>query len=84
VVVDDKIALVGDAMFGIFPGTVFPPFSADVGQMIDSWGKLPATNCRLFLPAHGTVSSRRLVLRNYEKWSARFKKKNDRGINREK
>ena len=61
VIVDDEIALVGDAMFGILPGSVFPPFAADVGQMIDSWGKLLATNCRLFLPVarHGQLAATR-------------------------
>lgn len=65
VIVDEEIALVGDAMFGVFPWSVFPPFAADAGLMVDSWGKLLATNCRLFLPAHGTANPRRLVQKNH-------------------
>ena len=67
VIVDNEIALVGDAMFGIFPGSVFPPFAEDPGQLIASWGRLLATKCRLFLPAHGSANSRRLVQKDYEK-----------------
>jgi glyoxylase-like metal-dependent hydrolase (beta-lactamase superfamily II) len=72
VIVDDEIALVGDAVFGIFPGSIFPPFASDVRLMVDSWGKLLDTGCRLFLPAHGTANSRRLVARELAKRRARF------------
>jgi glyoxylase-like metal-dependent hydrolase (beta-lactamase superfamily II) len=67
VIVDDEIALVGDAMFGVFPGSAFPPYALDAVQLIASWGKLLATRCRLFLPAHGSENSRHLVLRDYER-----------------
>jgi hydroxyacylglutathione hydrolase len=67
VIVDDEIALVGDAMFGIFPGSVFPPFAADAGQLVASWGSLLATTCRLFLPAHGTANSRALLQKDFDK-----------------
>jgi glyoxylase-like metal-dependent hydrolase (beta-lactamase superfamily II) len=77
VVVDDEIALVGDAMFGVFPGSVFPPFAADAGEMVKSWGKLLASKCRLFLPAHGSANPRRLVLKDYEKRNAHDRKKDD-------
>jgi glyoxylase-like metal-dependent hydrolase (beta-lactamase superfamily II) len=80
VIVDDEIALVGDAMFGIFPGSAFPPFASDARQMVESWGKLLATNCRLFLPAHGTANSRQLVVKDYHTRNARFKKKGYCGI----
>ena len=74
VIVDDEIALVGDAMFGIFPGSVFPPYAMDAGETVRSWEKLLATHCRLFLPAHGTANSRQLVLRDYEKRNSRMGK----------
>jgi glyoxylase-like metal-dependent hydrolase (beta-lactamase superfamily II) len=77
VIVDDEIALVGDAMFGIFPGSIFPPFAADDAQTVKSWGKLLATKCRLFLPAHGSANSRQLVLQDYRKRNARGHKKNE-------
>jgi hydroxyacylglutathione hydrolase len=67
IIVDEEIALVGDAMFGVFPWSAFPPFAGDARQMVESWGKLLATNCRLFLPAHGTADSRELVQKDYNK-----------------
>jgi glyoxylase-like metal-dependent hydrolase (beta-lactamase superfamily II) len=67
VIVDDEIALVGDAMFGIFPGSVFPPYAEDAGRLVESWGRLLATKCRLFLPVHGTANPRRLVERDFTK-----------------
>lgn len=67
VIVDDEVALVGDAMFGIFPGSVFPPFAGDARQMVESWGKLLATGCRLFLPSHGTADNRELLQKDYDK-----------------
>ncbi len=64
VIVDDEIALVGDAMFGVFPGSVFPPFACDAERLVASWGRLLDTGCRLFLPSHGSANSRRLVERD--------------------
>ena len=65
VIVDDEIALVGDALFGVLPGSAFPPFAMDAARLVESWGKLLATGCRLFLPAHGTAVSRALLERDY-------------------
>jgi hydroxyacylglutathione hydrolase len=67
IIVDDELALAGDSMFGIFPGSIFPPFADNEDEMISSWGMLLQTNCRLFLPSHGTSNSRELVLKNYKK-----------------
>jgi len=66
-IVDDEIALVGDAMFGVFKSSVFPPYAEDEDLMIRSWGKLLDTNCSLFLPAHGSGNSRLLVQNDYQK-----------------
>lgn len=71
VIVDDEIALVGDAMFGVFPGSVLPPYAVDAGELVRSWGKLLATKCRLFLPAHGSANPRQLAAKDYDKRSAR-------------
>lgn len=67
IIIDDEIALTGDAMFGVFPGSIFPPFADDIPEMIKSWGKLLRTKCRLFLPSHGTENSRELVEREFIK-----------------
>ncbi|MFW5860782.1 MAG: MBL fold metallo-hydrolase [Spirochaetota bacterium] len=64
-IVDNEIAIVGDAMFGIFPGKIFPPFANDVPAMIQSWKTLLDTGCSLFLPAHGRERSRKTVEREY-------------------
>ncbi len=61
VIIEDEIAIVGDAMVGIFPGSAFPPFAEDPRQLIISWGKLLDTGCSLFIPSHGSANSRTLV-----------------------
>jgi hydroxyacylglutathione hydrolase len=67
IVVDDEIALVGDTMFGIFRRSVFPPYADDPEEMVRSWGKLLETNCKVFLPSHGTANSRCLVQEDYNR-----------------
>lgn len=66
-IVDDEIALVGDAMFGVFKRSVFPPFAQDAAMMIQSWGRLLETKCSVFLPSHGTADSRQLVQKDYNR-----------------
>lgn len=65
IIVDGEIALVGDAIFGMIPGSVFPPFADDPGRMIASWGRLLDTGCSLFLPAHGSAKSRALLQKEF-------------------
>jgi hydroxyacylglutathione hydrolase len=65
-IIDDEIAIVGDTLFGVFKGSVFPPYAEYVDQMIKSWGKLLETKCTQFLPAHGTSNSRLLVQKCYD------------------
>lgn len=65
IIIEDEIALVGDAMFGVFSGSIFPPYAQDSQLMIQSWGKLLQTNCRLFIPSHGTANKRSLVENEY-------------------
>ena len=65
IIVDNEIAIVGDAMFGIFRNSIFPPFSDDIPQMVESWGKLLQTNCKLFLPGHGKEISRNRLEKQY-------------------
>lgn len=67
IIVDNEIALVGDAMFGVFKNSIFPPYAEDVSQMIKSWGKLLDTNCSVYLHSHGSANSRQLVLYEYQK-----------------
>lgn len=66
-IVDDELALVGDAMFGVFSWSIFPPFADDVPTMINSWDKLIKTGCETYLPGHGTENSKKLLIKQYEK-----------------
>lgn len=64
-VVDDEIALCGDTLFGVFPGSATPPWAWDHAMMVRSWGRLLETPCRLFLPSHGSQRLRDIVARQY-------------------
>ena len=71
VVIDNDVAIVGDAMFGVFRDSVFPPFGCDTGLMVASWKKLLDTGCEIYLPAHGFERRRDIVKRQYEKYAKR-------------
>lgn len=61
VIVDDELALVGDTLFGMFAGGIYPPF-ADAPQLLSqSWQKLLATPCHTFLPGHGSPRKRAML-----------------------
>lgn len=66
-IVDNEIAIVGDAMFGVFPNSVFPPFADDINELVTSWGKLIETGCALFLPSHGFERTAVTVTRQFRK-----------------
>jgi hydroxyacylglutathione hydrolase len=64
-VVDNEIAICGDAAFGVFPNRAMPPFADDIYDLIDSWGTLLETNCSLFLPGHGRPITRKTLEKEY-------------------
>jgi len=64
-VVDGEVAIVGDALFGLLPWSVFPPFGDDVPRLVESWRRLLDSGCRIYLPAHGSAVDRRRVARCY-------------------
>lgn len=68
-IIDNEIALVGDALFGVFRNSVLPPFADDFTPTIKSWGTLLASGCRTFLPGHGRPITRDLLQRELEKFS---------------
>jgi len=68
VVIDNEVAIVGDAIFGVLSGSVFPPFADDTRSMVESWKKLLDTGCGIYLPAHGWERSRHVVEGQYEKY----------------
>jgi glyoxylase-like metal-dependent hydrolase (beta-lactamase superfamily II) len=69
ILVDNEIAIVGDAMFGIFKKSIFPPYADDTAKMIESWGKLLHTDCQIFLPGHGRAVKRSLLQKEYDKYA---------------
>lgn len=66
-IVDDEIVMAGDALFGIFRGSIFPPFADDTKELVKSWGKLLDTGCSIFLPSHGFARNRELLEKVYKK-----------------
>ena len=75
VIVDNEIALVGDAMIGTYKNTIFPPFADDIQKMIKSWGRLLETECVTFLPGHGKEINRKLLQQEYNKYSLKLNPK---------
>lgn len=69
ILVDKEIALVGDTMFGIFPGSILPPFADDMHLLYKSWKKLLDTGCSSFLPGHGKKIDRKLLNSQIKKQS---------------
>jgi glyoxylase-like metal-dependent hydrolase (beta-lactamase superfamily II) len=74
VIIENHIAVVGDAMFGLIPGSIFPPFALNVPRLIQSWKTLLDTGCSVYLPAHGTENNRDRVQKQYKKCAARINK----------
>ena len=72
IIIDNEIALVGDAMVGMFRGSVFSPFADDIPEMVKSWKTLLDTNVSLFIPAHGTANNRDLLIKEYDKYKKKF------------
>ncbi|MEE4256766.1 MAG: MBL fold metallo-hydrolase [Bacteroidales bacterium] len=72
ILVDDEVALVGDAMFGVLKNSIFPPFADDIKMMIRSWGKLLDTACSTFLPGHGKAVGRERLQSQYEKYARKY------------
>ncbi|MGE0089658.1 MAG: MBL fold metallo-hydrolase [Bacteroidales bacterium] len=70
IIANSEIGIVGDTMFGIFRNLILPPFADNKYELIESWKKLLATNCNLFLPGHGKAITRELI----EKAFKSFKK----------
>lgn len=72
ILVENEIAIVGDLMFGIFLKSIFPPYADDTSEMIESWGKLLNTGCKIFLPGHGREIKRNHLEKEYKKYTQKF------------
>lgn len=68
IIIDNEIAIVGDAMFGVLKSSVFPPYAEQPEVMVRSWKRLLDTGCTLFIPAHGTANSKELLEKQYKKY----------------
>jgi hydroxyacylglutathione hydrolase len=60
-VLEDEVAIAGDTLFHVFPGSVMPPWAQDADAMIRSWGKLLESKSKVFLPGHGRPITRSLL-----------------------
>jgi glyoxylase-like metal-dependent hydrolase (beta-lactamase superfamily II) len=69
IIIDDELAIVGDAMFGVFKWSIFPPFADNVQLMTESWDKLLKTNCSTYLPGHGAEISLNLLKKQFFKYN---------------
>jgi glyoxylase-like metal-dependent hydrolase (beta-lactamase superfamily II) len=71
-IVDNEIALTGDAFAHHIPGSIFPPFGEDPRKIVESWKVLLDTGCVLFFPAHGNGVSRNRLQKEFEKNKQKF------------
>jgi glyoxylase-like metal-dependent hydrolase (beta-lactamase superfamily II) len=69
IIIDDELGIVGDAMFGVFKWSIFPPFADNVQLMTESWEKLLKTNCSTYLPGHGAEISLNLLKKQYAEYN---------------
>jgi len=69
IIVDDEIAIVGDAIFGVFKNSAFPPFADNPKKLVNSWKILLNTGCEIFLPGHGGIITRGTLQKEYDKYS---------------
>ena len=74
ILVDNEIAIVGDAMFGILKNSIFPPYADNTDKMIESWSLLLNTDCETFLPGHGNEIKRELLKKEYDKYARKHNK----------
>lgn len=66
-VIGNEVAFVGDTLFNIMPGTVFPPFANNVPELLKSWRILINMGCRTFYPGHGRPVTFKKLKDSYRK-----------------
>lgn len=64
---------VGDALFHLLPGKLYPPFADDPETLLRSWRVLLDTGCRLFHPGHGAAIRRELLEKELQHQRAKNK-----------
>jgi glyoxylase-like metal-dependent hydrolase (beta-lactamase superfamily II) len=71
-ILNGGIAIVGDALFGVFPNRVLSPFADDASELVRSWKRLLDTGCSIFLSGHGFPITRQILEREYARYSKKF------------
>lgn len=66
--VDNEIAIVGDAAVGVIKNAAYPPFADDSLSLVQSWKILIDSNCQFFLPSHGKIIEKNIIVKEYEKF----------------
>jgi hydroxyacylglutathione hydrolase len=66
VIIEERHALVGDALFNIFKHSVFPPYANDQEALLRSWGELLEIGCEYFYPGHGKPFTRDRLKKTYK------------------
>lgn len=64
VVVEGRHCFVGDTLFNIFPGSIYPPFANQPELLPLSWQRLLDTGCSFFYPAHGKMIERKRLAKH--------------------
>lgn len=70
VIIEDEIAIIGDALIKLLKWPIFPPFSENKKTMTDSLAKLIDTGAEIFLPSHGREIRRKMLVNYYQKHKA--------------
>ncbi len=66
-ILENSKAIVGDTLFGIRKGSVFPVFADNVPELYRSWKKLIECGCAIFFPGHGRPVTLKDVMTDYQK-----------------
>ncbi len=64
VALEGQYCFVGDTLFNIFPGSIYPPFANHPELLCQSWQRLLDTGCEFFHPAHGRVIGRKTLIKH--------------------
>ena len=71
-IINNKVAIVGDAMVNKF-GKIYPPFANDERRLIVTWKRLIDTKAVLFLPAHGKPITKKDLIKQYNSRNVPFR-----------
>jgi hydroxyacylglutathione hydrolase len=72
-ILNGEIAIAGDALFGVFPHRILSPFADDARELVRSWKRLLETGCSIFLSGHGAPITRKVLEKEYLKYSRKFR-----------